>query len=63
MAERARVVDVRRRDLQLLGQVRDEADDAREQALHVAGERFDLSRLREDVRLLDELRGQIGRRL
>ena len=35
IAERARVVDVRSGDLQLLGEIRDEADDAREQRLHV----------------------------
>ena len=43
--ERARVVDVRRRELQLLGQVRGEADDARELALDVARERLDLGAL------------------
>ena len=47
VAERARVVDVRGRELQLLGQVRDEPDDAREQGLDVARQRLDLARLRE----------------
>ena len=46
VAERARVVDVRRRELQLLGEVRDEPDDPREQALDVACQRLDLGRLR-----------------
>ena len=43
--ERARVVDVRRGELKLLGQVRREADDLREQALHVARQRLDLGRV------------------
>ena len=49
VAERARVVDVRRGELELLGQVGDEADHAREQALDVARERLDLARLRAHV--------------
>ena len=59
MAERARVVDVRGSELQLLGQVRDERDDAREQRLHVAGQRLDLGRLLEHVRHLDEAPDEI----
>ena len=59
MAERDRVVDVGRRDLQLLRQVRREADDAREEALHVAGQRLDLLRLRDHVGLLDELADEV----
>ena len=47
VAERARVVDVRGRELQLLGQVGREADDARELVLDVARQRLDLGRLRE----------------
>src|SRR5205807_9570239 len=42
VAERARVVDVRGGDLQLLGQVRDEADDPREERLDVPRQRLDL---------------------
>ena len=45
MRERARVVDVRRRQLQLLGQVRRQRDDLREQVLHVPGQRSDLGRV------------------
>ena len=59
VAERARVVDVRGGELQLLGQVRREPDDAREQALHVARERFELRRLLEHVRQLAELAEQV----
>ena len=47
--ERARVVDVRRGELQLLGQVRREPDDAREQPLDVARQRLDLGRLGQHV--------------
>ena len=61
--ERARVVDVRRRELQLLGQVRREPDDAREQALHVARQRLDLGRVDELVRhRLEAGRRGTGRR-
>ncbi len=60
MRERRRIVDVRRRDLELLGQVRQEPDDAREEALHVPGQRLDLAGLRHDLRDLrdraDEVR-------
>ena len=59
VAERARVVDVRRRELELLRQVRDERDDAREQRLDVAGQRLDLARLLEHVRHLDEAPDQV----
>ena len=59
MAERARVVDVRGRDLQLLRQVRNLRDDAREEALHVARQRFDLLRLLELIGLLDELADEV----
>ncbi len=59
VAERARVVDVGGRDLQLLRQVRDEADDAREEPLHVARQRLDLLRLREHVRQLGELADEV----
>ena len=59
VAEGARVLDVRGGDLQLLGQVRHEADDAAEQGLHVARQRFDLARLLQLVRQLDELADEI----
>src|SRR5581483_9858159 len=59
VAERARIVDVRRGDLQLLRQVRDEADDPGEETLDVARERLDLLRLVHDVGLLDELADEI----
>ena len=49
VGERARVVDVRGGELQLLGQIRRETDDARELALHVADERFDLGPLDQHV--------------
>ena len=55
VAERARVVDVRRRELQLLRQVRREPDDPREQALDVARQRLELGRLVEHVGQLAEL--------
>ena len=60
MAERARVVDVRGGELQLLRQVRREPDDPREEALDVARQRLDLGRLLEHVgqrvELADEVR-------
>ena len=60
VAERARVVDVRGGELQLLGEVRGEADDAGEEALDVARQRLDLGRLADDVghvlELADEVR-------
>ena len=45
VAEAARVVDVGSSDLQLLGQVRGEADDPSEQALRVPQQRFELAAL------------------
>jgi hypothetical protein len=42
VAERARVLDVRDRQLELLGQVRDEPDDAREEVLDVPDQRLEL---------------------
>ena len=57
--ERARVVDVRGRDLQLLGQVRDGGDDAAEQVLDVARQRLDLLRLLDHVRHLGELADEV----
>ncbi len=63
IAERARIVDVRGGDLQFLRQVRDEADDPREQRLDVAGERLDLARLLEDVGQLGELADEVRVRL
>ena len=59
VAERARVVDIRGGELQLLGQVRGHADDVRELALDVAGQRLDLGRVRDDVRQLLQLRRQV----
>ena len=54
-AERARVVDVRRGELELLGQVGHEADHAAEEVLDVARERLELLRLLEHVsHLLDD---------
>ena len=50
VAERARVVDVRGGELELLGQVGDEPDDAREEGLDVARERLHLARLRSSRR-------------
>ena len=60
VAERLRVVDVRDRDLQLLGQVRNALDDAREGRLDVARERLELGRELEHVRLLVDARDQVG---
>ena len=60
VAERARVVDVRRSELQLFGQVRREADDPPEQALHVARQRLELGCLLEHVGERAELAEQIG---
>ena len=59
VAERARIVDVRRGELQLFGQIRYEADHAREEVLHVAGERLHLGRLLELVRQLGELADEV----
>ncbi len=58
--ERRRVVEVRDRDLQLLGQVRDVLDDARERLLHVAHERRELRSLVHDVRLLRDAGDEVG---
>src|SRR5207237_8002410 len=58
VAEAARVVDVRGRDLELLGQVRREADDAAEQGLRVPQERLDLAALLLFVRHGWETRDQ-----
>ena len=58
--ERARVLDVRGRDLQLLGEVRDESDDAREEGLDVSGQGLELPRLGDDVRHLLDLRDEVG---
>ena len=60
MAERLRVVDVGDRDLQLLGQVGNALDDAREGGLDVARERLELGRVLDDVRLLVDARDQVG---
>ena len=46
VAERARIVDVRGRELQLLGQVRRHPDDVRELLLDVPRQRLDLGRVR-----------------
>ena len=63
VAERARVVEVGDRDLQLLGQVRDLLDDARERLLDVAHQRGQLGRLVDDVgQLLDARRRGRARR-
>jgi len=59
VAEGARVVDVRGGQLQLLGQVRREADDAREEALDVARQRFELRRLEQHVGQRAELAEQV----
>ena len=59
VAERARVVDVRGGELQLLGQVRDQPDDAREQGLDVARQRLDLARLLDDVGHVGELADEV----
>ena len=59
-AQRARVVDVCRRELQLLREVRDEPDDAAEGVLDVARERLELFRLDDAIGQLDELADQVG---
>jgi hypothetical protein len=59
VAQRARIFDVGSRDLQLLGQVRHQPDDAAEERLHIARQRFDLARLLELVRQLDELADEV----
>ena len=60
VGERGRVVDVRRRELQLLGQVRGHPDDLRELLLHGARERLDLRRVRDDLRQVLELGDEVG---
>ncbi len=57
--KRARVVDVRRRELQLLRQVRREPDDAREEPLHVARQRLHLGCLGQHVGQRVELAEQV----
>ena len=59
MAESARVVDVRRGQLQLLGEVGNESDDASEEALDVPRQCLDLGRPRVDVRNVLEDSGQV----
>ena len=54
-----RLVDVGERDLQLLREVRDEPDDALEERLDVARERFDLVGLDDDVGHLRELADEV----
>jgi hypothetical protein len=60
VAERARVVDVRGRQLQLLREVRDQRDDAREEALDVPRQRLDLGCARIDVGHVLEFADQVG---
>ena len=57
--ERARVVDVRGRELELGRQVGDERDQAAELGLHAAGERLELGRLLDLVRHLLELADEV----
>ena len=57
--ERTRVVDVRGRDLELLGEVGHGGDDPPEQVLDVARERLELLRLLDLVRHLLELADQV----
>jgi hypothetical protein len=57
--QRARVLDVRGGDLELLGEVRDEADDPCEQALDVPCQRLQLARLLDDVRHALDLGDQV----
>ena len=59
MAERARIVDVRGCDLQLVGKIRGEPDDLGEQTLDVPGKRLDLLRLLEQVGKLEELGDEV----
>ena len=60
VGERGRVVDVRRCELQLLGQVRRHADDPRELLLDGPRERLHLGRVRDDLRQVLEVRDEIG---
>ena len=59
--ERRRVVEVGDRHLQLLGEVRDLLDDARERLLHVAHQRRQLGALLDDVGQLLDARDRVGR--
>ena len=59
VAERARIVDVGGRELELLGQVRRHADDVRELLLHVPCQRLDLGRVGDDVRQVLELGDEV----
>jgi hypothetical protein len=59
VGERARVIDVRGGEAELLGQVGEQADDAREERLHCLRERLHLARLRDDVRDLGEFADQV----
>ena len=59
VAERARVVDVRRRELQLLGQVRRHPDDPAELGLDVPRQRLDVGRVGDDVGELLELADEV----
>src|SRR4051794_24769481 len=61
MAERARVVDVGNRELQLLGQVGHLLDDPAERLLDVARQRGQLGRLVHDVGQLADLGDEVGR--
>src|SRR5581483_5867631 len=58
-AQRAWIVDVRGRDLELLGKVRDDPDDPAELVLHVAGQRLELLRLGELIGQLRHLRHEV----
>ena len=59
--ERRRVVEVGDRHLQLLGEVRDLLDDARERLLDVAHQRGQLGALLDDVGRLGDARDEVGR--
>ena len=58
--ERRRVLEVRHRHLQLLGQVRGVLDDLGELLAHVAHERLELRALIDDVRQLRDAGGEVG---
>ncbi len=60
VAERAGVVDVRGRDLELLGQVRREADDPPEEALRIPHQRLELAALLLGVGHDGEARDEVG---
>jgi hypothetical protein len=61
VSQLAGVVEVRDRELQLLGQVGELLDDAGEGGLHVAAQALELGRLDELVRRLRDPRHQVGR--